>query len=54
MGFNQIFDAKNANLDRILTLGSNNAHLFVDKIVHKAIITVDEEGTEAAAVTSKY
>jgi len=52
MGFNLIFDEKMANLDRILTKMSKNTNIFVDTIIHKAIMTVDEEGTEAAAVTS--
>lgn len=53
MGFKLIFDDKTANLDRILSKSSKNTNIFVDKIIHKAIMKVDEEGTEAAAVTSK-
>lgn len=54
MGFNLIFDEKAANLNRILTKMSKNTNIFVDRIIHKAIMTVDEEGTEAAAVTSNF
>jgi serine protease inhibitor len=53
MGFKNVFDDKMANLDRILSLASRNIKIFVDTVIHKAIMTVDEDGTEAAAVTSR-
>lgn len=54
MGFKLIFDQNTANLDRILTSSSKNVKLFVDTVFHKAVMTVDEDGTEAAAVTCKF
>ena len=41
-----IFDAKNSNLSDI-----SDEPLYVSKVVHKAIIKVNEEGSEAAAVS---
>ena len=47
MGINQAF-TKEADLSRI----SDEDILYIEKVLHKAKIKVDEEGTEAAAVTS--
>jgi serine protease inhibitor len=35
-----------------LSLISKNAHLSVSKIIHEAVVKIDEEGTEAAAATA--
>lgn len=48
MGMSDIFDAQKSNLSGLLESG---ASLSVSEAIHKAFIEVDEEGTEAAAVT---
>ena len=48
LGVTDLFDSRKANLTGIDSKGS----LFVSAIAHKAVIEVNEEGTEAAAVTS--
>lgn len=48
MGLLDIFDAKNANLERI------SKHSYLSRIVHKAQIDLNEEGTVASAATSKH
>lgn len=47
LGVNQVFEEGVADLSGI----EPKQELFVAKAIHKATITVDEEGTEAAAVT---
>lgn len=47
MGIIDLF-SNNANLEMI----SKNSELAVDKIIHEAIVKVDEKGTEAAAATA--
>ncbi|XP_070507847.1 uncharacterized protein [Chironomus tepperi] len=51
MGFQMIFEPNKANLDRILISPNKNTKLYVDALVHKAVMRVDEDGTEAAAVS---
>lgn len=46
-----IFDQKRSCLDRILATFVKSTNLYVDTVIHKAVIQVDEEGTVAAAVT---
>jgi serpin B len=48
LGVSRIFDASQADLTRL----SDDRRLFVSDIIHSANITVDEAGTEAAAVTA--
>jgi serpin B len=43
------FDADQADFS--LMSSSGNRDLFISKIIHKAVIDIDEAGTEAAAVT---
>ncbi len=46
MGVKTLFDAENAKLTDI-----SDEPLHVSKVVHKAVIKVNEEGSEAAAAT---
>lgn len=53
MGMKLIFDSEKGRLDRILATSQQNLNLYVDQVIHKAIIQVDEEGTTAAASTGE-
>jgi serpin B len=48
LGMNAAFESGTADLSGM----DGKHHLFVDEVYHKAFITVDEEGTEAAAATA--
>jgi len=48
MGMTDVFDSSAADLSGI----SGTRNLFVSEVKHKAVVKVDEEGTEAAGVTS--
>ncbi len=48
LGMEVAFDAGRADFSRILAQGG----LFISEVRHKSYVRVDEEGTEAAAVTS--
>ena len=50
LGLTSIFDASNADLTG-MNVDPNAKSLHVDKVVQKAFIEVNEEGTEAAAAT---
>ena len=50
MGMEIAFDEWEANFSGIADVSPQN--LFIDEVKHKTFIRVDEEGTEAAAVTS--
>ncbi|KAL1438206.1 hypothetical protein MTO96_048287 [Rhipicephalus appendiculatus] len=47
LGIKRMFNAGEADLSRI----NGEKSLFVDQVVHKAVVEVNEEGSEAAAVT---
>ncbi|XP_077077730.1 leukocyte elastase inhibitor-like isoform X5 [Siphateles boraxobius] len=48
MGIKDVFDEKKVNLSGM----SSNNDLVVSKVIHKAFVEVNEEGTEAAAATA--
>jgi len=52
-GVQKMFDTNNAEFENLVTspVGSD-LHLYVSDIIHDAVVIVDEEGTEAAAVTA--
>jgi len=50
MGMEVAFDEGRADFNGIADVSPQN--LFIDQVKHKTFISVDEEGTEAAAVTS--
>uniref|UniRef100_A0A671K6U3 Serpin B6 n=1 Tax=Sinocyclocheilus anshuiensis TaxID=1608454 RepID=A0A671K6U3_9TELE len=47
MGMEDVFDPQKVNLSGM----SSNNNLVVSKVIHKAFVEVNEEGTEAAAAT---
>lgn len=49
MGLIDVFDER-ANFDQMIE-ASHQKRLYVDKVIHKAMVAVDETGAEAAAVT---
>jgi serpin B len=51
MGMPLAFDRKNANFKGIRYL-KENENISISKVVHKAFVEVNEEGTEAAAATA--
>ncbi|XP_077077736.1 leukocyte elastase inhibitor-like isoform X2 [Siphateles boraxobius] len=50
MGMEDVFDEKKVNLSGM----SSNNDLVVSKVIHKAFVEVNEEGTEAAAATGVF
>ena len=50
MGIRDLFDADRADLSLMATVTDGN--LFVSRILHKAFLETDTEGTRAAAVTA--
>lgn len=50
MGIKDLFDAGKADLSRMGTV-QNGSPLYISQVIHKTYISVDENGTKAAAVT---
>ena len=50
MGAEDMFSANLANFTGI----TDDVNVYVSSVVQKAVITVDEEGTEAAAASRKH
>lgn len=51
LGMDVAFDESRANFSRIIPLNSGT-NLYISEVIHNTYISVDEQGTEAAAVTS--
>ncbi len=52
LGMGVAFDEDRADFSRMATLEKPSANLYIDKVAHKTFIEVNEEGSEAAALTS--
>ena len=52
LGMGIAFDAGRADFSRMASLETVNQNLYIQNVVHKTFVEVNEEGTEAAAVTS--
>lgn len=52
MGLEEIFTT-NANFSRLIETDTPSLGLYVGKMLHKARIEINEEGSEAAAATGK-
>jgi serpin B len=50
MGLESVFSAETSDLSGMVEPGGEP--LFVDQVIHEAFISVDEQGTEAAAATA--
>ncbi len=51
LGMGIAFEQNRADFSRMASLEDLGANLYIDKVSHKTFIEVNEEGTEAAAVT---
>lgn len=51
LGMPSAFDPQQANFDGMVDRSQTSEPLYLSDVVHKSFVTVDEEGTEAAAAT---
>ncbi len=51
LGVHEAFDEQKADFTKMARIKENDPNLFISEAVHQAYISVDEEGTEAAAAT---
>ena len=52
-GMDVAFDPELADFSRMVPLETLGANLYIGQVLHKTFVEVNEEGTEAAAVTAK-
>ena len=52
LGMDVAFDASRADFSDMASLETLNGNLYIQKVLHKTFVEVNEEGTEAAAATS--
>ena len=52
LGMGIAFDASRADFSRMASLETLDGNLYIQKVLHKTFVEVNEEGTEAAAATS--
>jgi serine protease inhibitor len=52
MGITDAFDPTKANFSKIVATEAKEPNVYISNVLHKAVIEVDEKGTEAAAVTA--
>lgn len=52
LGISDAFSPQNADFGKMAELKPDSPKLFVNQVIHKTFVEVNEEGTEAAAVTA--
>ena len=50
LGVVDVFNSTTANLSKMINYSNNAKNVYISKIIHEAVVIVDEKGTEAAAV----